>query len=64
VLAFGGRVRLGGQQAGVDAGGLLAAARRPAQLRAVWCLALAEQQVVRFALYYLGGSPPPSLAWM
>ena len=50
VLAFGGGVRLGGQQAGVDAGGVLPAAGRPAELGAVGCLALAEQQVVRSAL--------------
>jgi hypothetical protein len=53
VLAFGGCVWLGGQQPGVDAGGVLPAARRPAELGAVWCFAFAEQQVVRFALDYL-----------
>ena len=53
VLAFGGRVRLGGQQAGVDVGGVLSAAWRSAELGAVWRLALAEQQVVRFALHHL-----------
>jgi hypothetical protein len=79
VLAFGGRVRLGGQQAGVDAGSVLPTAGRPAERGAVGRLALAEQQVVRCALDYLavleagclcaraprpGGSPPLSLAWM
>ena len=46
-------MRLGGQQPGVDAGGVLPAARRPAELGAVGRLALAEQQVVRLALHHL-----------
>ena len=54
-LAFGGGVRLGGQQRGVQVGGLAAAARRPAQLGAVGGFALAEQQVIRFALDPLAG---------
>jgi hypothetical protein len=49
VLARGGGVRLGGQQPGIDVRGLAAAAKPGA----VWCFALAEQQVVRAALYYL-----------
>ena len=54
-LTLGGRLRLGGQQPGVDAGGVPPAARRPAQRGAVGRLALAEQQVVRAALNYLAG---------
>ena len=49
-LALGGGVRLGGQQLRVQVGGLPAITRRPAQLGAVGGFALAEQQVVRFAL--------------
>jgi hypothetical protein len=49
-LAFRCGLRLGGQQAGVDAGRFLAAAGRAAQRRAVGGLALAEQEVVRLAL--------------
>jgi hypothetical protein len=79
-LAFGGGVRLGGQQLGVEVGGFAAAGRGPAQLRAVGSLAFTEQQVVVFAVNLLaglqaeglgawappaaGGSPPLSLAWM
>ena len=79
-LAFGGGVRLGGQQLGVQVGGFAAVARGPAQLGAVGGFALAEQQVVRLALdrwpgskpralapgphQRPGGSPPLSLAWM
>ena len=48
--AFGGGVRLGGQQLRVQVGGFAAVARRPAQLGAVGSLALAEQQVIGFAL--------------
>jgi len=40
-------------QAGIDVGGVMPAARRPAELGAVGRFALAEQQVVRFALDYL-----------
>ena len=54
-LAFGGGVRLGGQQRGVQVGGFAAAARGPAQRGAVGGLALAEQQVIRFALDSLAG---------
>ena len=73
-------LRLGGQQRGVDLSGLLAAARRSAQRRAVGSFPLAEQQVVGLALDHLaggeaerlaagphqrpGGSPPFSLASM
>ena len=46
-LAFGGGVRLGGQQLRVQVGGFAAVARGPAQLGAVGGFALAEQQVVR-----------------
>ena len=54
-LAFGGGVRLGGQQLRVQVGGFAAVARRPAQLGAVGGLALAEQQVIRLALDPLAG---------
>ena len=54
-LAFGGGVRLGGQQLRVQVGGFAAAARRPAQLGAVRGFALAEQQVIRLALDRLAG---------
>ena len=54
-LALGGRVRLGGQQLSVEVGGFAAAGRRPAELGAVGGLALAEQQVVGFALDPLAG---------
>ena len=50
MLAICGGVRFGGQQPGVHVGGFAAAAGRPAQLGAVGRPALAEQQVVRFAL--------------
>ena len=49
-LAFRCGLRLGGQQACVDAGRFLAAAGRAAQGCAVGGLALAEQEVVRLAL--------------
>ena len=78
--AFGGRVRLGGQQPGVEVGGFAGVGRGPAELSAVGGLPLAEQQVIGFAIYLLagfeaeglsarappvaGGSPPLSLAWM
>jgi hypothetical protein len=55
VLAFGRGVLFGGQQAGVDVGGILATARRPAELGAVGRLALAEQQVIRSAFHDLAG---------
>ena len=54
-LALGGGVRLGGQQLGVDVGGFAAAVRGPAELGAVGGFALAEQQVIRFALDPLAG---------
>ena len=54
-LAVGGGVRLGGQQRGVQVGGFPAAARWSAQPGAVRGLALAEQQVIRFALDPLAG---------
>jgi hypothetical protein len=49
-LAFGGGVRLGSRELGVEVGGLLAVGWRPAERGAVGGFALAEQQVVRFAL--------------
>ena len=49
-LAFGGGVRLGGEQRLVYVGGLAAASRAPAQRGAVGGLALAEQKVIRLAL--------------
>ena len=55
VLASGGGVRLGGQQAGVQVGGFAAAVGGPAQRGAVGGLALAEQQVVGLALDCLAG---------
>ena len=54
-LALGGGVRLGGQQLRVDVGSLPASVRAPAELGAVGGLALAEQQVIRFALDPLAG---------
>jgi hypothetical protein len=50
MLAVCGCVRFGGQQPGVHVRDLPAAIRRPAQRGTVGSLALAEQQVVRFAL--------------
>jgi hypothetical protein len=50
VPTFGGGMRLGGQQPGVDVRGFPAVTRRLAQLGAVWGFALAEQQVIRAAL--------------
>ena len=55
VPAFGGGVRLGGQQPGVQVRGFPAAVRGPAQRGAVGGFALAEQQVIRFALDHLAG---------
>jgi hypothetical protein len=48
--AFGGGVRLGGQQRLVYVSGFTAAGRCPAKLGAVGGLAFAEQQVVRLAI--------------
>ena len=70
-LAFGGGVRLGGQQPGVQVGGFAAVVWRPAELGAVGGLALAEQQVVRLALDRLAGleaegpraGAPPAAGW-
>jgi hypothetical protein len=57
-------VRLSRQQLAVDLGGLAAAAGRPAQLGAVGGFALAEQQVVWFALDGLAGLEAEGLrAW-
>jgi hypothetical protein len=71
-FASGGGVGLGGQQLGVDGGGFTAAGREPAQLGAVGSLALAEQQVVGFALDRLAGlqaeglgaEAPPAARWL
>ena len=62
VPAFGGGVRLGGQQPRVHVRGLPAAGGRPAQRGAVGGLALAEQQVVRLRARPPGRarSPAPS----
>ena len=73
-------MRLGSQQQLVGLGGFTPTIRAPTELGAVGSLALAEQQVIRFALDPLagieakrsgawahqrpGGSPPVSLAWM
>ena len=66
-LAFGGGMRLGGQQLRVQVSGFTAIARRPAQLGAIRGLALAEQQLIRLALDHLArlqaksprtGTPP------
>jgi hypothetical protein len=70
-LAFGGCVRFGGQQAGVNLGGFPAASRRPAELGAVGGFALSEQQVVRLPLDQLAwmeaeglrAGAPPSAGW-
>ena len=55
-LAFGGGVRLGGEQRLVYLRGLAAAGGRPAQRGAVGRLALAEEKVIRLTLN------PPTLA--
>ena len=52
-LAFGGGVRLGGQQLRVQVGGFAAITRRPAQLGAIGGFALAEQQLIRLTLDHL-----------
>ena len=70
-FAFGGGVRLGGQQLRVQVGGFAAVTRRPAELGAVGGLALAEQQVVRLALDPLARleaeglrtGAPPAAGW-
>jgi hypothetical protein len=54
-FAFGGGVRLGGQELSVQVGGFAAVAWRAAELCAVGSFALAEQQIVRFALDGLAG---------
>jgi len=68
-FAFGGGVRLGGQEPGVQVGGLAAITRRPAQPGAIRGLALAEQQLILLALDHLArlqaknprtGTPPPA----
>ncbi len=55
-------LRLGGQQPGIDLSGLPAAARRPAQRRAIGSLPLAEQQVVRVTLDHLARGEAERLA--
>jgi hypothetical protein len=53
--AFGGGVRLSGQQRGVQVRGLAAAARGPPQLGSIRGFAVAEQQVIGIALDPLAG---------
>jgi hypothetical protein len=53
--AFGGRMRLGGQQRGVQVGGFAASGRGPTERVAVGGLAVAEEQVIRFTFYGLAG---------
>jgi hypothetical protein len=60
-FALGGGVRLSGQQLRVKIRGLPAAIRGPAELGAVGGFALAEQQVIRFALDRLPGIEPKGL---
>ncbi len=70
-LAFGGGMRLGRQQRGVQVGGFAAVARRAAELSAVGRLTLAEQKIVRLALDGLAGleaersgaGAPPAAGW-
>ena len=70
-LAFGGGVRLGGQQRGVQVGGFAAVAWRAAELSAVGSFTLAEQKIVRLALDGLAGleaersgaGAPPAAGW-
>jgi hypothetical protein len=71
-FAFGGGVRLGGQELGVEVGGFAIIGLGPAQLGAVGGLAVAEQQVVGFALdplaglqaEGLGGRAAPAAGWL
>jgi hypothetical protein len=67
--AFGGGVRLGGQQFRVQISRLAAVSGRPSQRGAVGCLSLAEQQIVGLAVDPLAGleaeglrarTPPPA----
>ena len=53
VSAFGGGVRFGGQELGVEVCGFPGVGRWPAQRGAVGGFALAEQQVIRFAVDHL-----------
>ncbi len=53
---FGGGVRLGGQQPGVQVGSLAAATWQPGQRGTIGSFALAEQQVIRAALHRLAGT--------
>jgi hypothetical protein len=70
-FAFGGGVRLGGQELGVQVGGLAAVGGRAAQRGAVGGFALAEQQIVWLALDRLAGLQaegldawaPPAAGW-
>ena len=55
VTALGGGVRLGGQEPGVEVRGFPGVGGGPAQRGAVGGFALAEQQVIRFALDHLAG---------
>jgi hypothetical protein len=71
-LALGGGIRLGSQQQLVDLGDFAPTIRAPAELDAVGSLALAEQQVIRFALDPLAGieakrsgaGAPPASGWL
>src|SRR6185437_8769424 len=54
-LAFGGGVRLGGQQFRVQISRLAAVSGRLSQRGAVGCLSLAEQQIVGLAVDPLAG---------
>jgi hypothetical protein len=71
-LAFGGGVRLGGQQRGVQVGGFPAVAWRAAELSAVGRFTFAEKQIVRLALDGLpgleaersGAGAPPAAGWL
>ena len=71
-FALGGGVRLGRQQLRVQVTSFPAITRRPAQLGAVGCLALAEQQIVRLAFDPLArleaeglrAGAPPAAGWL
>jgi hypothetical protein len=70
-FALGGRMRLGREQQLVHVGGFPAVIRAPAELGAIGRLALAEQQVIRFALDPLArleperfrARAPPAAGW-
>ena len=70
-FTFGGSVRLGGQELGVQVDGFAAVAWRAAELSAVGSFTLAEQKIVRLALDGLAGleaersgaGAPPAAGW-